>query len=143
MRVALSHFEIKQYLDEVDKYFDPPLSSYTNVHDYSKKLSKYAETFCWFERERLIGLVAMYCNTLETRKAFITSVSVHPDFRKKGIAKKLLREAIKFASEKEFKEISLEVFNNTRGAIRLYNSLCFKTINKNNKLTTMKLELGK
>ena len=52
--------------------------------------------------------------------ADITNVAVKKDKRKKGVAKQLLKEAIKDAKSEQIKEIMLEVRESNEAAIFLY-----------------------
>lgn len=107
--------------------FDPPLESYTDdVDKYIEKIINNAERFeCWVDDE-LAGLVAVYCNDFENKKAFITIVSVMTKYGGQGIAKELLGQAIAHCKKIQFKEVSLEVSASNDRAIKIYDKLGFK-----------------
>lgn len=57
----------------------------------------------------------------------ITNIAVDPDYRRQGIANVLLRGMIKEMNAKQMAVIYLEVRLSNTAAIRLYESLAFKT----------------
>ena len=58
----------------------------------------------------------------------ITNVAVHPDFRGKGLAKKLLTELLATAEEAGANIYTLEVRATNESAIALYESFNFKSV---------------
>ena len=58
----------------------------------------------------------------------ITNVAVHPDFRGKGLAKKLLTELLAAAEEAGANIFTLEVRASNESAIALYESFNFKSV---------------
>ena len=58
----------------------------------------------------------------------ITNVAVHPDFRGKGLAKKLLTELLAAAEEAGANIYTLEVRASNESAIALYESFNFKSV---------------
>jgi ribosomal-protein-alanine N-acetyltransferase len=59
-------------------------------------------------------------NDIENKVAFINHVSVLKEFRGNGLAKTLLEAFTNYAKDKNFKSIILEVSENNRIAIALY-----------------------
>lgn len=108
-----------------DSNFTPPLSSRTNLKEYAKKLGAKSERFEVWINHVLIGLVAVYQNELNN-SIFISNVSVDPNFKGQGFAKKLIREVVKYAEKLKFNVIELEVNKTNFAAIKLYTSLNFK-----------------
>ena len=64
---------------------------------------------------------------------YISNVSVHPQFRGKGLGKVLMREALKIAEEKNCDRTLLDVSIGKDGAIALYKKMGF-SITKTKKL---------
>ncbi len=72
------------------------------------------------ESDRVIG----YCAFSDEGNAIhIKSIAVHPNYRRMGVAKALIREAMKIG-----KDIYLEVKVSNENAIKLYEGLGFKRI---------------
>ena len=61
-------------------------------------------------------------------EADMMNVAVHPDFRRRGIAQKLVTELIKALSEKGVKSLALEVRESNAPAIALYKQLGFQQV---------------
>lgn len=58
----------------------------------------------------------------------VTNLAVHPDFRRRGIATGLIRDVLRFASEKEVRRIILEVRRSNLEAQNLYRNFGFVRI---------------
>jgi ribosomal-protein-alanine N-acetyltransferase len=87
------------------------------------------DIFLLYEKEREIAgfLIACVCHDLE--KAVIIRIAVHPDYRGKGIAKKLIRECLDILIERKINIVELDVELIQRGAIKLYEKFGFKIAN--------------
>lgn len=114
-RQLTEHFRI------CDTAFVPPLSSRVDINDYAHKLVSKAQRFEAWVDDRLIGLLAMYCNAPDKRIAFITTVSVLPDWQGFGVASQLLGWSIDHAGELGFGCVELEVNVENHAALKLYN----------------------
>lgn len=132
--------EIVQHLTQCDNNFVPALSSTVNIQGYAQKLLTNAERLEAWEQNQLIGLVAAYMNDLGKETAFITNVSVLPEYSSKGIATRLLNQSINQAKEKGFKKVALEVSAGNPVALALYRKMDFTTeeMEKSNMLTMLK-----
>ncbi len=133
--------EIKEHLLACE--FVPNIDYYVeNIDEYIKKIMLYAVLIeCW-ENERLVGFIAFYCNNISNGEAFITNISVIPEFNGRGIATKLLTKAYAYSKNKGFTTISLEVFNINVGAKALYKKAGFVVteINENKLKMTLRLD---
>lgn len=74
--------------------------------------------------------------------AAITNIAVHPDFRRQGIASKLLTSLFDFAKEKGIGQISLEVRVSNSPAISLYEKHGFEKAAVRKNLYTHPIEDG-
>lgn len=72
-----------------------------------------------------IGLLALNKEILALRKMFVL-----PEYRGKGVSKKLLELAKEFAAENNFKEIYLGTIDIYKAAIRFYEKYDFKEIDR-------------
>ena len=61
-------------------------------------------------------------------EAHITNLAVHPDFRRKGVAKVLLINALKECYEEKIKFLTLEVRASNIKAFTLYEKFGFKSL---------------
>ncbi|MDD4029260.1 MAG: GNAT family N-acetyltransferase [Caldisericia bacterium] len=60
----------------------------------------------------------------------IEAIFIHPDFRKQGIGKDLMKEAEKVALQKNHAYIDLQVWENNSSAFKLYENSGFCTVEK-------------
>ncbi len=118
--------KLLSFLQSVDTDFHPSLSDKVNLSDYVRKIIEKAELVFDDDGERIIGLVVVYCNDENEKRAYIPLVGVATEYRKKGIAKKLITQAIQIVKEREFKIIGIH--SNNPVAVRLYQSLGFVLI---------------
>ncbi|MCD6492853.1 MAG: GNAT family N-acetyltransferase [Archaeoglobaceae archaeon] len=94
---------------------------------------------------RVLGyLVAVCC---KENRALIMKLAIHPRYRSKGIATKLLKTTLEMLKNMNVKEVEIDVDMMNKNAIKLYEKLGFKiarTIPMNSEdesFYTMKLKL--
>lgn len=84
--------------------------------------------YIWEEDGKVVGNVSLIRLYYQGRSIMlIANVAVHPDFRRRGIARALMEQAIKSAKEQQAGEIWLQVRAENEGAIALYTQLGFTT----------------
>ena len=103
-------------LNEIEKEcFSAPWS------EESFKNAENTRFYLYFEDQKVVGYVGIY-SVLD--EGYITNIAVLKDYRKKGIATKLLKELTEKESNLSF--ISLEVRVSNIAAISLYEKFEFK-----------------
>ncbi len=133
--------DIFHHLMEADDSFLSKLSLEVDLIEYSDKLYNRAIRFeCW-SLNNLIGLIAMYENFEGTPFGYITSVSVLDAFTRKGIANKLMSDAIEYAKDINIGHIDLHVYSYNSKAIKFYTNCGFEVIESKNSKTLMSLFL--
>lgn len=75
------------------------------------------------ETERALGYIGMH-HILD--EGAIANIVVHPGYRRKGVATRLLNEVIDYAKKHDIKRLTLEVRVSNAPAIALYKKLGFK-----------------
>jgi len=83
--------------------------------------------YVWEEAGRLVGnssLVPFRHNGQRTY--LIANVAVHPDFRRRGIARSLTQRSLQHAADRKVTSIWLHVRDDNPGAIELYSELGFQ-----------------
>ena len=125
-----SETEIKDHLNQCDHLFNPPLSSYVSINDYTNKIKTYATIFEAWDNNTLVGLVACYLNDEEKKNGHITNVTVLKKEQRKGIAENLVLETINESLNRGYKTITLEVEDTNTNAIKLYQKLNFTLAEK-------------
>ena len=85
--------------------------------------------YVWVENGRILGNVTLiHFKRNQQRYYFIANVSVHPDFRGRGIARQLTARSLQHVKEKGGKSVFLQVREDNPAAIHLYQSLGFTEI---------------
>ena len=120
-----SYEVIIDHLNKCADNFNPPLYTYVNIEEYSRKIYNNAITFESWANNNLVGLIAAYYNNYDTKVGFITNVSVIKEYQGYGIASKLLSNAIKYGKNNGFISLALEVNINNNSAIKLYKKYSF------------------
>lgn len=130
--------DVLTHLKKCKENFIPALDKTVNIPDYSKKIVENSVTFEAWVNKDLAGLIAAYFNDPGNVAGYITNVSVVHDQAGKGLASRLLKNCISYATENNFKEISLEVFYKNEKAIGLYQKHGFCETEQKNDLVIMK-----
>jgi ribosomal protein S18 acetylase RimI-like enzyme len=139
----LTETEIYTYLLENDQIFIPCLTSRVNLLNYATKLNKFADHFCAFFKDRLIGFLGCYFNDPKNNIAFISTLSVNREFQRRGVAKKLLETTIIYGFENGFKQMKLSVHKSNISAITLYSEAGFLELSRSLNQLEMALDLKK
>lgn len=113
--------KLQSILLELDKLFDPVLSSRTNLQQYAEKINKYANLELAIDHNKNItGLLAYYCNNQQTKIGFITLLGVLPEYQNAGIAKKLLLNCISGCIREKMKIVTVKTEVANSKAISFY-----------------------
>ena len=134
---------IYRHLSACNADFVESLIRRVNITEYCKKIYKKAVRFEAWSGDKLIGLVAVYCNDITQCKAYVTSVSVLNEWQGKGVASQLMSRCIEHVKELSMYCISLEVACENAPAIRLYEKCGFIIADNSDSLITMNLFLDK
>lgn len=134
--------DIVQHLFQCDANFLPALSERLDILSYAHKIASLATRFEAWSGKTLTGLLAVYCNDHACKVAFITNVSVLPEWQGQGIASQLLEQCLRYLRMLGFERIDLEVHECNLGAIKLYEKMGFVADNSGRamslSLTTIK-----
>lgn len=90
-------------------------------------------TFAAFDRGELVGNVAVFWNEAENQSTgnhigFTENIFVHPQWRGKNIARRLIHAALEYLKQHGLDEAHLEVRAKNEGALRLYRDLGYEVI---------------
>jgi ribosomal protein S18 acetylase RimI-like enzyme/2-polyprenyl-3-methyl-5-hydroxy-6-metoxy-1,4-benzoquinol methylase len=118
---------LEAHLRACDLDFDVPLSQRVDIGEYARRLAEKAERIEAWRDGQLVGLVAAYANSAPS-SAFITNVSVLGAVRGRGLAERLVREALSRLGDLGCPRVELEVSRGAAPAIALYRKLGFKEI---------------
>jgi ribosomal protein S18 acetylase RimI-like enzyme len=94
--------------------------------------------FVWVEEGSIVGNVTVHLQRGSRQGWFISNLAVHPEHRRKGVARRLLMAGLESARSKGAPRISLEVRADNVPARRLYSALGFRQVDST---TTMRMRL--
>ncbi|HNA55482.1 MAG TPA: GNAT family N-acetyltransferase [Anaerolineales bacterium] len=82
--------------------------------------------YVWEENGKVVGNASLVPFKHNKQRIYlIANIAVHPDYRRRGIARALTQRALQHAHEKEINNIWLHVRDDNPGAIELYTKLGF------------------
>ncbi|WP_195340539.1 GNAT family N-acetyltransferase [Fusobacterium sp. 1001295B_180824_G3] len=142
MEIEIREIEIEDYKELLDfmkkvkgetnfllGYPDEMKLSYEDEKELIKKVknSEISNHFVAMKSNKMIGCVSFNGNTARKMKHYGTiGISILKEYWGKGIATSLLEKLICWAKEKGIKKINLDVFENNKRAIKLYEKFGFK-----------------
>ncbi len=94
---------------------------------FSPVISKLAMGYIWEEDGQIVGNVTVL-NTKSAGRYLVVNVAVHPDYRRRGIARELMKTVIRATRKQQGRKILLQVVKDNTAAIDLYESLDFVNI---------------
>lgn len=112
-----------------------------DLDEYVDKLLTHSEILIRSQGKRCLGVLAFYCNSVLTGRAFISLLLVVPDARRRGIAHDLLDHAIRIARSRGFNSIGIEVSPANLSAQRCYGRFGFKVNGERNGLICQELDI--
>ena len=122
---GLPAHQLLSFLEEVDDYFTPTLSSRVNLSDYSRKLSKQATNFVAIEDDKIVGLSSCYFNKAP-EMSFGTYLCVKKEFQKDGgIGIKLISDTIDYCEQNGSKGFWCAIRKTNKPLRKLYKILGF------------------
>ena len=142
MEIEIREIEVEDYKELLDfmrkvkgetnfllGYPDEIKLSYEDEKEHIKKV-KSSETSNYFvvmKNNKMIGCIGFNGNTARKMKHYGTiGISVLKEYWGRGVATVLLEKLISWATEKGIKKINLDVFENNKRAIKLYEKFGFK-----------------
>jgi ribosomal protein S18 acetylase RimI-like enzyme len=85
--------------------------------------------YVWRDQNRVVGNVNLYRSGIHPtlgRGWLIANVAVHPDYRRRGIARKLMHAGLKLVRQHHARWVALQVEEDNQPALDLYNNLDFE-----------------
>jgi ribosomal-protein-alanine N-acetyltransferase len=133
--------DIRTHLLACDDRFQPRLSARVDIAEYARKIRERAQTFEAWDGRRLVALVAAYVNVAQ-RTSYITSVSVTPGFERRGLATRLLGQAMRHLEREGIAAVSLEAAKENSSSLRLYARFGFVPVEERGAFCLMRSELS-
>jgi ribosomal-protein-alanine N-acetyltransferase len=133
--------DIYEHLVKCSPLFLPPLSSYVDIEKYAEKILLHSYTFEAWSSSVLVGLIAAYLNQISKENAFITNVSILPEYQRRGISRLLMKITVQKAQEIGFKKLSLCVNSSNSAALNLYKNFDFRIVSIDSNIIKMEKEI--
>lgn len=122
--LPLAEGDIEQVLAIERLSFSHPWSPYAFKQELRNKLS---HLFCIkVPEDNTETLVAYLCLWLLKDEAHITNIAVHPRYRRRGLARRLLDFAEELAKRKGARDLTLEVRRSNLAAVEMYRQKGFQ-----------------
>ena len=84
--------------------------------------------YVWIEDGRVIGNASLLAVEGRPERWVMANVAVQPEYRRRGIARAMVRAGLELASERRAHVVVLQVESSNQGAQTLYSSLGFRTL---------------
>ncbi|MEZ4512792.1 MAG: GNAT family N-acetyltransferase [Chloroflexota bacterium] len=94
---------------------------------WSQGLAQLSPGFVWEENGRIIGNVTLL-PAQTPRRFLIANVAVHPDFRRRGMARGLMQAVLEAVDQRRGQTVLLQVVKDNYQAVNLYRSLGFVSV---------------
>lgn len=88
----------------------------------------FSRGFVWEEAGRVVGNASLLPVEGHPRRWVLANVAVHPSYRRRGIARRLVAACVEWARERGAREVVLQVKAANAGAQALYASLGFRPL---------------
>ena len=123
--------ELLTKLIQDERQYDSYINENFIVKDYFKNIIKDKNNIllCYEENENIVGYTYFkYQNNEDIIGYLIDGLYVVEEYRKRGIAKTLIKEGLKIISDYKIDFVDINVMYNNKIAIKLYESLGFNAL---------------
>jgi ribosomal protein S18 acetylase RimI-like enzyme len=104
---------LQQFVNRSDEYI-------ANYKKIVNRIAQAKEYFFAYANKKIVGIAMA---VIERAHLGIYSMITHPDFRRQGIAKSIIKEMVRWGKDVGIKTIYLQVQGDNTGAIALYKSV--------------------
>lgn len=129
-------------LEQFDAYLPSPIGARTDLGDYAAKLAVRADIGLVTEQSSTVGVIALYANDSERRRAYVPFVSVKPQRQGAGIGKVLVSRALALARQRSMRSVGLEVETENVRAQGLYGLFGFRATESERSRVEMVVDLA-
>lgn len=98
------------------------------MHRISPEFQDMFGGFVWIEERRVVGNVTLTRVSPQSNSWVISNVATDPDYRRRGIARRLMEAALDHARERNAQRVSLQVRSDNTPAKNLYLDMGFKLL---------------
>ena len=113
--------DVIDFVKDIDNQFPIKLSTLVNIKEYIYKLFLNGKIIFAEIENKIIGICAGYMNDEINKNAFISILGTDLNYRKQGIATKMLELYTEECKRKSMKRIFLETYKENNSALKFYN----------------------
>lgn len=122
----ISRSELVEALKTLGDLLPDPLSERVNIPEYAEKLLKFADIIYAKHEDRVIGIMAVYANDMQTKIAHFPLLFVANQYQHKGVGKVLILQAIALAKSRNMGSVWAYVHKDNDRAINFVYKLGFQ-----------------
>lgn len=122
----VSRSMLYSFIKEISDDFVQPLLDRIDVDVYYSKLKDLSSTVFCLDNQKIIGIIVIYCNDVESRYGYVSLLGVAKNYRRRHIATSLIKNAVEKAKFSGMSRMGVHTMN-TR-AKDLYQKYGFKMI---------------
>ena len=116
--------KIKLVLGEcANTFYNKAICNEKVIDNLADKYNRYAEFYCCFTEDIIIGCIAFYSNDENKHIGFLSMIIVKKEYQAKGVGKKLLGLCIEKCIQRGMEKLRLEVNKNNINAINFYKKI--------------------
>lgn len=105
--------EFSEFIIQVNNDFIPPLLDRIDIELFFNKIKCYSNSFICRVDNRIAGLLILYANNFEEKKAYISLLATKSEYRCMGIATKLLSTSFDYARIRGMLNIGVHTFKDS------------------------------
>lgn len=124
----ISELDFSMFIHSVSNDFTPPLLQRINMLTYYNKLNQNAKFILCLHDNKIVGMIAFYCNDSHCDYAYVTLLAILPKYRGRGLCSQLLNKACD--SSKKNNKIMMLIETNNEYAKQCYIHLGFQLKSK-------------
>ncbi len=95
---------------------------------YAPTFPETFEGFVWVEDGKIVGNATLTPDLVRGNRYYVSNVAVKREYQRRGIARELMRASLEHVRRQKAASVLLNVRPRNEGAIKLYESLGFKTL---------------
>jgi hypothetical protein len=133
--------ELAEFYVQCSDYFQPPLAERVDIRALAEKNRRNGFSIEARHHGMLVGLVLGYANDHVHNNAYIPFVIVKKEFRKRGLAQTLLKDAISYAQIHGMRKITLTTDEWNDSALHLYQRCGFHEVQRISSKIHLQIEL--
>lgn len=121
--------EIVQFIDEMDSFFIPTVSSQVSLDEFVNKVLKHGFVLsCRNQSGFILGLLLLYANNLESKESYISYIAVNE--RNGGIGQKLLQMAELVSRNQGMEKMTVRTNGSNQKAINFYEKNMYELVGR-------------